>query len=40
MTNHELSQISQPLSLDISESELAEINQELEQMELFIMERA
>ena len=31
MTNHELSQISQPLSLDISESELAEINQELEQ---------
>ncbi len=33
MTNHELSQISQPLSLDISESELAEINQELEQMD-------
>ncbi|MEC7468447.1 MAG: phosphoadenylyl-sulfate reductase [Pseudomonadota bacterium] len=33
MTNHELSQISQPLSLDISESELAEINQELEKMD-------
>ncbi|MFS1703052.1 phosphoadenylyl-sulfate reductase [Alteromonas sp. AMM-1] len=33
MTEHELSQISQPLSLDISAAELAEINQALEKMD-------